>query len=64
MIQAIGWLDFTCKNKSKIKNFFFLFTSILQSILALRILSKFLWRGLVTWTIIYNKLINLLIYYK
>ena len=37
--------------------FFFLFTSILQSILALRILSNSLWRGAVTWLIIYNKLI-------
>ena len=37
---------------------FFLFTNSLQSIFALRILSKFLWRGAVTWLIIYNKLIN------
>jgi hypothetical protein len=29
--------------------FFFLFTSILQTILALKILSNFLWRGTVTW---------------
>ena len=36
---------------------FFLFTSIPRSILALGILSNFIWRGVVTWLIIYNKLI-------
>ena len=37
--------------------FFFYLLFILISILALRIISNFLWRGAVTWLIIYKKLI-------